>query len=88
MKPSVLQIVCRLPANNKCFDFIIKFNFFLKSDFKTRNGSKRARDCLGIENIYIKSVCYMNKKVLFFTALILYTGKIYVCIAEFNWLSC
>lgn len=69
MNPSVLQIICRLPANAECFDFIIKFNFFLKSDFKSRNGLKRAIHPLGIINIQliqfvrgIKGLIFYRKK--------------------------
>jgi len=56
MHPSTLQIICRLQEKAKPFDFIIKLIFFLKSEFKTKNGSKRPRDCPGIENKIINFV--------------------------------
>jgi hypothetical protein len=52
MQSWVLQIICRLRANAKRFDFIAKFNFFLKSDFKKGIG-QREQGIVWVLKIYL-----------------------------------
>jgi len=70
-----------LPTKAKCFDFIIKFNFFLKSDIKRNNGSKRAMHPLGMVNLKLIQLVRGIKGHIFY-GVYFFTGKNYVCIAE------